>query len=106
MARKKISVTHKGKRKNHSDSESENEHASDDDVDASNDDDTEQQHNDNDDNDDECLHEITLNSPSCAVLAIKRPSRENTLPRVNPRAPDALGLSVEYSSQSSTRTLR
>jgi hypothetical protein len=29
------------------------------------------------------------------VLATKRPSRENTLPRVNPRAPEVLGLSVE-----------
>ena len=44
--------------------------------------------------------------PSCAALATSRPSRENTLPRVKPRAPQALGLSIEYSSQSSTRTLR
>ena len=32
--------------------------------------------------------------PSCDVLATRRPSRANTLPRVKPRAPEALGLSV------------
>ena len=35
----------------------------------------------------------TRTSPSCAVLATSRPSRENTLPRPKPRAPEALGLS-------------
>jgi hypothetical protein len=34
------------------------------------------------------------------------PSRANMLPRAKPRAPEALGLSMAYSSQSSTRTLR
>ena len=49
---------------------------------------------------------ITRIKPSCAALATSRPSRANTLPRVKPRAPEALGLSIAYSSQSSTRTLR
>ena len=49
---------------------------------------------------------VTLINPSCAALATSRPSRANTLPRANPRAPEALGLSMAYSSQSSTRTLR
>lgn len=44
--------------------------------------------------------------PSWAVLATSLPSRAKTLPRAKPRAPEALGLSVEYSNQSSTRTLR
>lgn len=48
----------------------------------------------------------TRTSPSCAVLATRRPSRENTLPRPKPRAPEALGLSMAYSSQSSTRSGR
>src|SRR5262245_36861160 len=34
-------------------------------------------------------------SPSCAVLAISLPSRVKILPRLKPRAPEALGLSVE-----------
>ena len=44
--------------------------------------------------------------PSCAVLATSRPSRANTLARAKPRAPDALGLSMAYSSHSSTRSGR
>jgi hypothetical protein len=32
--------------------------------------------------------------PSWAVLAISRPSRVKMLARVNPRAPEALGLSM------------
>src|SRR5208282_3768594 len=55
------------------------------------------QRNDHNDNDDEAPHEVTMRiSPSCEVLATSRPSRANMLPRVNPRAPEALGLSVEY----------
>ena len=38
--------------------------------------------------------DITLIRPSCATLATKRPSRANMLPRVKPRAPEALGLSM------------
>ncbi len=49
---------------------------------------------------------VTRIKPSCEALATSRPSRANTLPRVKPRAPEALGLSMAYSSQSSTRTLR
>ncbi len=65
------------------------------------------QRHDHNGNDDEAPHEVTTRiSPSCAVLATSRPSRANILPRENPRAPEALGLSVEYKSQSSTRTLR
>ena len=45
-------------------------------------------------------------SPSCAVLATKVPSRAKTLARAKPRAPEALGLSTAYSSQSSTRNGR
>src|SRR5262249_42172260 len=33
-------------------------------------------------------------SPSCAVLATRRPSRAKTLARAKPRAPEALGLST------------
>ena len=33
-------------------------------------------------------------SPSCAVLAISLPSRACSMPRVKPRAPEALGLSI------------
>ena len=49
---------------------------------------------------------VTRIKPSCDALATSRPSRANTLPRVKPRAPEALGLSMAYNSQSSTRTLR
>src|ERR1019366_1243273 len=53
------------------------------------------------------LHRSNMRSkPSCAVLATRRPSRVNTLPRARPRAPEALGLSVAYSSHSSSRALR
>ncbi len=45
-------------------------------------------------------------SPSWAALATRRPSRANTLARAKPRAPEALGLSMAYSSQSSTRSGR
>src|ERR1019366_4985434 len=62
---------------------------------------------DHNDNDDERLHVVTRRiNPSCEVLATSRPSRANILPRENPRAAEALGLSVEYRSQSSTPTLR
>lgn len=38
---------------------------------------------------------VTLRiKPSCAVLATSRPSRAKMLPRVKPRAPEPLGLSV------------
>ena len=40
------------------------------------------------------------------LLATSRPSRSNTWPRASPREPCALGLSIEYSSQSSARKLR
>ena len=52
------------------------------------------------------IDRTTRTKPSWHVLATRRPSRENTLPRAKPRAPEALGLSVEYRSQSSTRTVR
>jgi hypothetical protein len=41
--------------------------------------------------------------PSWATDATCRPPRSNTAPRVNPRAFEADGLSIAYSSQSSTR---
>ena len=62
---------------------------------------------DHNENDDGSKHyEVILINPSCAALDTNRPSRAKTLPRVNPRAPEALGLSIAYNSQSSTRTLR
>jgi hypothetical protein len=39
-------------------------------------------------------YEVSRINPSCAALATSRPSRANTLPRVKPRAPEALGLSM------------
>jgi hypothetical protein len=39
-------------------------------------------------------YELSRIKPSCAALATSRPSRANTLPRVKPRAPEALGLST------------
>src|SRR5690606_9460780 len=44
--------------------------------------------------------------PSCAVLATSTPSRVKNWPRARPRESCALGLSSEYSSQSSTRNGR
>jgi acetylornithine/succinyldiaminopimelate/putrescine aminotransferase len=41
--------------------------------------------------------------PSCAALATSTPSRVKTRPRLNPRAPPAQGLSMEYKSHSSAR---
>ncbi len=65
------------------------------------------QHRGHEDDDDQRFQGVTTRiSPSCAVLATSRPSRAKMLPRVNPRAPEALGLSVEYKSQSSRRALR
>src|SRR2546429_8719521 len=49
---------------------------------------------------------LCLTSPSWAALATRRPSRANTLARAEARAPAALGLSMAYSSQSSTRSGR
>ena len=48
----------------------------------------------------------TRTNPSWQVLATRRPSRAKMLPRAKARAPEALGLSVEYKSQSSTRIRR
>jgi DNA-binding beta-propeller fold protein YncE len=45
-------------------------------------------------------------TPSCAVDATSRPSRVKNLPSARPRPPDAFGLSMTYSSQSSTRNGR
>src|SRR5579871_578605 len=53
-----------------------------------------------------CSGLSTRISPSCAVLATRFPSRVKMLPRLKPRASEALGESVAYRSHSSTRTRR
>ncbi len=54
----------------------------------------------------DAAQERTRIKPSWAMLATKRPLRSKMLPREKPRAPEALGLSIEYSNQSSTRKSR
>ena len=54
----------------------------------------------------DAAHERTRIKPSWAMLATRRPLRSKMLPREKPRAPEALGLSIEYSNQSSTRKSR
>ncbi len=46
---------------------------------------------------------FSLSNPSCTTLATNPPEASKILPRVKPRAPLALGLSILYSSHSSTR---
>ena len=54
----------------------------------------------------DAAQERTRIKPSWAMLATRRPLRSKMLPREKPRAPEALGLSIEYSNQSSTRKSR